>query len=139
MNFIGNNCEYNNIIQNNLIDIDYTVVSNIGGDYTKDITGDKIIMLMPIDNISCYLDNTGIGLTKMIESGFTDSLKVYTTIYLYMHEQINPVSVAEIINSFDKTNLVDNIWMYPTMDNYVLRDNSVENLAWQRLNPSNSN
>ena len=137
MNFIGNNCDYNNTIRNNLNDIDYTIVSNIGADYTSDITGDKVIMLMPIYSLESYTTNTGIGLSKMIESGFGDSLKTYTTIYLYMHEQIDPIKVADVINNFDKTNLVDNIWLYPTIDNYVLRDNNVENLPWQRLNPLN--
>jgi hypothetical protein len=137
MKFIGNNCEYNNIIRDNLNDIDYTIVSNIGGDYTKDITDDKVIMLMPIHSLEGYTTNTGIGLSKMIESGFGDSLKIYTTIYLYMHEQIDPVKVADIINTFDKNNLVDNIWLYPTLENYVLRDNNVENLAWQKLKPLN--
>ena len=137
MKFIGNNCEYNNNIRDNLNDIDYTIISNINGDYTKDITDDKVIMLMPIDSLEGYTTNTGIGLSKMIESGFTDSLKVYTTIYLYMHEQIDPVSVADIINTFDKNNLVDNIWLYPTLENYVIRDNNVENLAWQKLKPLN--
>ena len=137
MNFIGNNCDYNNTIRNNLNDIDYTIVSNIGADYTSDITGDKVIMLMPIYSLESYTTNTGIGLSKMIESGFGDSLKTYTTIYLYMHEHIDPIKVADVINNFDKTNLVDNIWLYPTIDNYVLRDNNVENLPWQRLNPLN--
>lgn len=137
MNFIGNNCDYNNTIRNNLNDIDYTIVSNIDGDYTNDISGDKVIMLMPVYSLESYINNTGIGLSKMVESGFGDSLKTYTTIYLYMHEQIDPIKVADVINNFDKTNLVDNIWLYPTLDNYVLRDNSVENLPWQRLSPLN--
>lgn len=137
MNFIGNNCDYNNTIRNNLNDIDYTIVSNIGADYTNDITGNKVIMLMPIYSLESYTTNTGVGLSKMIESGFGDSLKTYTTIYLYMHEQIDPIKVADVINNFDKTNLVDNIWLYPTLDNYVIRDNSVENLPWQRLDPLN--
>lgn len=137
MNFIGSNCDYNNNIRNNLQNIDYTIVSNINGDYTKDIVGDKVILLMPIDSLEGYTNNTGIGLSKMIESGFTDSLKTYTTIYLYMHEQIDPVSVADIINTFDKNNLVDNMWLYPTLENYVIRDNNVENLAWQKLKPLN--
>ncbi len=54
-----------------------------------------------------------------------------------MHKQIDPVKVADIINTFDKNNLVDNIWLYPTLENYEIRDNSVENLAWQKLKPLN--
>ncbi len=133
MNFIGNSNQFNDYVRTHAI-TDYTIVSGIGGDIAENLVGDKFILIMPIDSENQYYQSTSIGYQKMIESGILDGSKIYTTIYLFMHEYIDPKDVVEIINTFDKTNLVDNIWVYPKLDNHVCRDNKVENLYWQKIN-----
>lgn len=132
MNFIGSNCDFNNKLRE-VLKVNYTVVSNIDGDYTTQIDGDNIILILPIDSMEEYTKHTGIGFNKMIDSAFYGSMKTYTTIYLFMHKHINVNDVADVINNFDKNNLVDNIWIYPKLDKIQLRDNLVENLPWQKL------
>lgn len=133
MNFIGHDNKFNNYIRSRII-TDYTVVSNVGGKCTDTLLGDKFILLMPIDSEHEFTENTGIGYTKMLDSAILDGSKIYTTIYMFMHKHIDPSTIVDIINTFDKTNLVDNIWVYPKLENHIVRDNKVENLHWQKLN-----
>ncbi len=134
MNFIGNNCEFNNVLRDKLTVGDYTVVSNVGEDYTDRIEGNKVIILFPINSEKDYVKYMGEGYLRIIESGFTDSLKTYTSIFLYMIESIDVMDVVSVINNFDKDNLVDNMFIYPKLENCQLRDNNVENLPWQKIN-----
>lgn len=131
MNFIGSDCKFNNILRENITIKDYTIVSNIDGDYTNQIIGDKIILLLPINSTKDYLNNTAIACSYMKDSSF-ESLKVYTSIFLYMYEHIDINQVIDTINNFDKHNLVDNIWIYPKLINHIMRDNTVKNLPWQK-------
>jgi len=134
MNFIGEDNNFNRSLRKGILDNDYTIVSYVGHKYDiSSINGDKFILILPIENEKDYYEATTVGIQKMVESGFTDSQKIYTTIYLFKLDSIDVDDIVDIINNFDKKNLVDNIWVYPKLDVIQLRDNSVENLSWQKL------
>jgi len=132
MKFIGNNSEFNNNLRPLLtLDDSFTVISYVDDITIEDITDSKVILLLPIDKEIDYFKYTGLAYDRMITSAFA-SLNVYTSIFLFMHEYIDINLIAETVNNFDKVNLVDNIWIYPKLENYKIRDNNVENLLWQK-------
>jgi hypothetical protein len=133
MNFIGSNCNFNNIVKDNIdVDIDYTIISYVSSteDYSNSYTN-KTIIILPIDTEDAYFDSTKIAYNRIINSAFS-SLDICTSVFVYMPDYVNPIQVADAINNFDKDNLVDNFWIYPKIDNLVLRDNTVANLPWQK-------
>lgn len=133
MNFIGNNCNFNNVVKDNIdINIDYTIISYVSSteDYS-DSYANKTIIILPIDTEDAYFDSTKIAYNRIINSAFS-SLDICTSVFVYMPDYVDPVQVADAINNFDKNNLVDNFWIYPKIANLVLRDNTVANLPWQK-------
>lgn len=136
MNFIGSNCNFNNILRERLT-VDCTVVSNVDGDYSDQMNGEHNILILPINSLEEYNKHTGLGMNKMIDSGFYGSMQTYTAVYVYMLEHVDIELIIDTINNFDKRNLVDNIWIYPKLDKMKFRDNTVENLPWQKryVNP----
>jgi len=133
MNFIGSNCNFNNIVKDNIdIDMDYTIISYVSSteDYADSYTN-KIIIILPIDNEDAYFDSVKIAYNRIINSAFS-SLDICTSVFVYMPDYVDPVQVADAINNFDKDHLVDNFWIYPKIDKLVLRDNTVANLPWQK-------
>jgi len=133
MNFIGSNCDFNDKLKNSInIDSSYTIISFVSGkeDYTTKYTN-KIILVLPINNEEDYYNYVQIAYTKMINSAFRN-LDTCTSIFVYMSDYVDPIQVADAINNFDKNSLVDNFWIYPKIDNLVLRDNIVANLPWQK-------
>lgn len=133
MNFIGNPCDFNNKIKNKLT-VNCTVISYFDNFEINDFYDGHNILLFPINTRQDYLKYTMLGLDKMVESGFeSKNLKTYTSIFLYIPDKLNISDIIDTINNFDKKNLVDNIFLYPKLDNYQLRDNTVENLPFQKF------
>jgi hypothetical protein len=132
MNFIGSNCEFNNVLRDNIVIDDYTIISLVSttDDYSTEYTS-KMILILPIDTESAYFDSTKIAYNQMYNSAFA-STNICTNIFVYMPMYVDPMQVADAINNFDKDNLVDNFYIYPKITNLVLRDNTVANLPWQK-------
>jgi hypothetical protein len=134
MKFIGNiNNNFNKELISSINEIDYTIISHI--EYNEELTHSdkKIIQILPITNEMDYYHSINIGWKSMIKSAFYDDLEICTSIFLVIPEKHDPKEIANIINNFDKENLIDNIWIYPRpIQNLELRNTKVENLAWQK-------
>ena len=132
MNFLGKPTEYNHELSK-LLTVNATVISYFDGYYTQDFSSYHNVLLFPINSKEDYIRFSGEGFLKMIDSGFTGMLKTFTSIFLYLPGYIKLEDIADTINNLDLNNLVDTIHIYPKVNNYVLRDNKVENLPFQKL------
>jgi len=131
MSFIGKQSDYNNRLEK-LITLDnYTIVSYIG-DLSID-TGDidNLVQIFSIDKTEDYYITLQKGLDKTLDN-YVHTTNSCTNIFVYMHEYVDPCTIADIINTFDKESLVDCIYVYPKVGDLIVRDNTLENLPWQK-------
>lgn len=136
MNFIGKDCDFNNKLQSLITIEGYTIVSYINDEYTVTPNIDNLIQIFSVDNHIQYYESLKLASIKSFEN-YLETTNTCTNIFLYMHEYIDVKSLAEIINTFDKNNMVDNIMLYPKAPKLKLRNDIVENLPWQKkLNES---
>lgn len=133
MKFIGKSCQFNDRVKE-LITIDCTVLSNIEEDNLHNLTDEikDVIILNPINSESDYVKYTSDGYLRLIDSAFGQDMRTFTCIYIMLPQFVEAEQIAEIINTMDTKNLIDNMFVYPKIDNYKLRDNEVSNLPWQR-------
>jgi len=133
MKFIGNKSNNFNIkLLDELNIVDYTVISYIDHDFIYNSSDKNIIQILPIINEVDYFKSIDLGWQKMVQSAFYDDLSICTSIFVIMPEKNDPINVAKIINNFDRVNLIDNIWIYPSpIHNYQLRNTIVQELPWQ--------
>lgn len=131
MKFIGSQTHFFNKSLLPLIEnFPYTIVSYMDENYSYKSTDEVIIQLLPIKEF-CYFKSIDSAYTEMIRNGFYDTLKTCTSIFIVEPTLIDVRDVAKIIDSFDKKNLVDNLWIYPKpVKNYKLRNNDVEKLPY---------
>jgi len=131
-NFIGSDCTFNNKLQKGItVDSSYTVVSNVDGDYITGVESENIILIAPISSEEQYFEATKHGFMRMKDTNF-NSTNLCTTIFVYMHEFVDINHIIDTINSFDKINMVDNIWIYPKMEKYQVRSDFIPDLPWQK-------
>lgn len=131
MNFIGKQSEYNNILKELITVTGYTIVSYIDDlSIMVENTGD-MIQIFSIDDSNEYFTNVQKGMSKTLDN-YIYKTNSCTNIFVYMHEYVEPAAIADIINTFDKENLVDCIHVYPKVGLLKVRDNELENLPWQK-------
>ena len=139
--FIGNvNSTFNKELLNNLKIENINIVSFIDLDFDIDIEELKkdkeLIILFPVLDDQNLFNHMSIAWKLMIESAFYDWGGCATSIFIVYPncEGTTPIEVGHIIDNLDYQSLVDNIWIWPRFDkDFQLRDESIENLSFQRF------
>lgn len=143
--FIGNtNSIFNKELLDNLETKNINIISFIDLDFNIDIEDLKkekepIILFPIIDNHDSLNYNT-ISWKLLIDSAFYDWGGTSTSIFVVYPNKIGtkPFDISKIINNLDRVSLVDNIWVWPRIENDLqLRDQSIENLYFQKIKNAN--
>ena len=131
--FVGSDCEFNNRLKQSInIPHDYTVISNIDGDYSIDYEDKKTIVLLPISSEEEYFSSVTKGSLKSKKT-FFDNTNICTLIYIFMPQYVDVDEVSNIINTFDKESLVDCMWIYPKIEQKLqMRNNEIHLLPYQQ-------
>jgi hypothetical protein len=132
MKFIGN-LDYlfnRNLIK--LLNTEYTVISCMDQNYNHTSNDKKQIWVLPVTNEFDYFKSVDVAWNCLTQSALYSDMTECTAVFVVMPNLHTACDIAAVINSFDKTNQVDNIWIYPTPTaNLKLRDNEITNLPWQ--------
>jgi hypothetical protein len=131
MNFIGKQSEYNIKLKELITVTGYTIVSYIDDLTIKVENTGSMIQIFPIDDSNGYFSSIQKGMEKTLDN-YVYKTNSCTNIFVYMHEYVDPKVIADIVNTFDKENLVDCIHVYPKVGLLKVRDNELENLPWQK-------
>lgn len=131
MNFIGKNTDYNERLKALITVNDYTIVSYLDNFQIENVDAENLIQILPVNDSDEYYDAHKKVFAKGIENYLFET-KCCTSIFVYMHEYVDPEVIANVINTFDKDILVDSISIYPKISDLKLRNNEVSELPWQK-------
>ena len=147
--FISLNNTFNNEIKNFVESIlffdECCIISRIGGTPQYDINQiyekfQRIIFILPMTDVETYMNSLAIGASSMAKSSLSDWGGSITSIYIVLpdayenlpSDTISASQITEILNSYDKKNATDNIWVWPIQTNvWQTRENNVEKLPYQ--------
>lgn len=134
MIFLGNlDNKFNRDLLPLIDNIDFTVISYIDNQTSYQCDDKNVIQLLPITGEDDYYHSINLAWKATVKNALYDTFANCTSIFIVNPEDNNVENLADIINTFDKENLIDNMWIYPeSVKRKQLRNNIIEDLPYQK-------